>query len=722
MWITLFIIAALGVIVYEHLRLLKDYRRPACRMVTATRCAMLLAAALFLSPPYRTVRTPLHDRLKLAVAVDASASMNVKEGGASRREIAEKLLNSDRPQAYLSELGRTEYHLFSNAASPFQIEANRGYVIPELPGNTKLGDVLAEFLKKSRQGTPLSAVLLFTDGRNNDGSNPLDAAKQFAAAKIPVSVIGIGGGQEPPDVAVKSTSINLKVTRNQPFELTAEVSAKGKVPPNPITVELVSDGQTLERTTVTPTAESPVPVHFKSHLPSAGFHTFMFRIIPPPGDSRADNDADFVSVDVTEPPVFKTLYLAYGLDWEWRFLNIACSLNRQLALSAIIQTGKERFYAIENDGSPDGKRQERMDITAFPSSTDAYRDYDLIIANSELFLHLDEPQRTALRSFAEYKGGGLVIRGFSEGLPDDILELLPAKSFKRVVSRMPLKLHVLTDLVYRRDTAKALQPTQGLWLEAPATIDVITEPRRSTRDIIRLNSQDGAAVAAVHAYGAGRIAFIGISETWRWAMAGPPLNSAYSSLWNHLIVWLAETARPIIRIADNGSHVTAGESRSFEAEILGNDFRPAADAKVTARFIAPNGVVTTVPMLPSLDDVGRYAADFTPAKAGEYRMEVTAEVSSHAIRKEGAFLASTNSRELEDTSANVPLAQDIARITGGKFFTPESYLSDFANILVSPNVPVKESSRPAVPRWMLFAFFVLTSAFAWWARRRLGLK
>ena len=722
MWITLFIIAALGVIVYEHLRLLKDYRRPACRMVTATRGAMLLAAALFLSPPHRTVRTPLHDRLKLAVAVDASASMNVKEGGVSRRETAEKLLNSDRPQTYISELGRTDYHLFSDAVTPFPVDVAHGYVIPELPGNTKLGDVLAELLKQSRQGTPLSAVLLFTDGRNNDGFSPLETAKQFAAAKIPISVVGIGGGQEPPDVSVKSTSINVKVTRNQPFELTAEVSAKGKAPHNPITVELVSDGQTLERTQVSPTLESPMPVQFRTHLPSAGFHTFMFRIIPPPGDSRADNDADFVSVDVTEPPIFKILYLAYGMDWEWRFLNIACSLNRQLALSAIIQTGKERFFAIENDGSPDGKKQENTSITAFPSSTDAYRDYDLIIANSELFLHLDEPQRTALRSFAEYKGGGLVIRGFSEGLPEDILELLPAKSFKRIVSRTPLKLHVLTDLVYRHDTSKALQPTQGLWLEAPATVDEITEPRRSTRDVIRLNSQDGPAVAAVHAYGAGRIAFMGISDTWRWAMAGPPLNSAYSSLWNHLIMWLAETARPIIRIADNGSHVNSGESRSFEVEILGNDFRPAADAKVTARFTTPDGKTMTVPMLPSLDDVGRYAADFTPVRAGEYRMEVMAEVSSHTICKEGAFLASANSREMENTSADMPLAQDIARITGGKFFTPESYLSDFTNIPVSPNVPVKESSRPAVPRWMLFAFFVLTSAFAWWTRRRLGLK
>ncbi|MBP5641104.1 MAG: VWA domain-containing protein [Victivallales bacterium] len=722
MWIVLFILAALATIAIEFWGMLQNYRRQACYTVALTRIVMLLAALLFLKPPHRTIRTPQYDKLKIAAAADVSASMNVKNGNTSRRQQVEDLLNDAQVQSFLSRLGRMDYYQFSDTAIPLLPDTAKSYRLAEAPGNTRLGNVLADFLKQSHQGTPLSAVLLFTDGRSNDGMNPLDVAKQFAAEKIPISVIGVSGDENASDVRIKATSSNIKATRNQSFELTADVLRTGKGTPEPVTVELVSDGQVVARTSVLPDNTQPTSVHFNAQLPIAGFHTFMFRLIPPPGDSRVDNDIDFVSVDVTEPPIFRILYLSYGLDWEWRFFNLNCSQNRQLAVSAIIQTGKDRFYSLENDGSPEGKAKENNDVKAFPSTTDSYKDYDLIIANAELFLHLDEQQRKAIRSFAEYKGGGLVIRGYNDEIPQDIQELIPAKSIRRMTARTQLKLAVLTDLVYKRDTAKALQPPQGLWLPVPTEVDIIEEPRRSMRELIRINATNGKAVAAVHAYGAGRVAFIGLNETWRWALQGTPYDIAYMALWNHLVVWLAETARPIIRIADNGSHVTSGEPHSFEAEILGNDFRPAADAKVAARFIAPDGVATSVAMLPSLDDIGRYSAEFIPPKPGEYRLEVTTDSPSGTIQRQGAFLACLNSRETEDTSANLPLLQDIARITGGKFFLPEDYLDEFANIPLSSNVPMAESTHPILPPWFLFVIFVIAASGSWWTRRRLGMK
>ena len=101
-------------------------------------------------------------------------------------------------------------------------------------------------------------------------------------------------------------------------------------------------------------------------------------------DAVQDNDADFLSVQIEQPPVFKILYMANTLDWDWRFFSKLHEDVPSMQASALIRLGelptgespqpKPRFFT-ENVAS---------DITEFPENTDFYAPFDAVVADVDL--------------------------------------------------------------------------------------------------------------------------------------------------------------------------------------------------------------------------------------------------------------------------------------------------------------------------------------------------
>ena len=58
----------------------------------------------------------------------------------------------------------------------------------------QLGDALSEGLEDERNRESLGAVVVFSDGRNNEGAPVLEVAKEYRARGIPVNVVGVWKG------------------------------------------------------------------------------------------------------------------------------------------------------------------------------------------------------------------------------------------------------------------------------------------------------------------------------------------------------------------------------------------------------------------------------------------------------------------------------------------------------------------------------------------------
>ena len=150
-----------------------------------------------------------------------------------------------------------------------------------------------------------------------------------------------------------------------------------------------------------------------------------------------------------------------------------------------------------------------------------------------------------------------------------------------------------------------------------------------------------------------------------------------SILWQRLLRWL---------VGDTPGRVVAGSSVEtltddgrirLTASVRGPDYMPAADAKVEAHVIGPEGMAALLEMRPTGDVPGNYVVDWNAEKSGAYLAEVTAEgggttgtgaVSKDVSRDMVAFQRTDGVAENFHTEQNREMLEKLSTETGGKYW------------------------------------------------------
>ena len=306
-------------------------------LIMAARIVSCVVLAVIIANPSRTVRTPSTKDFKLVTLIDASKSMmTADEQGSSRLHKIATVVNETAVIDNLQNFAKNDTLLFADESTPAALP----FPVQPLPGNTNLGGALARVLQANALGLPVGAVLLLSDGRANTGDSPQNVAKQLAAADIPVTTVLVSEKSRPLDIAVSAVEQNLQVKRDEPFTVSAHVSANNN-DVLPVNVQLLQNAVVLQEMQLRlPPRADKLPVQFTVTSPNAGMQTYVVRIKPTAQDASSDNNADFITVHVEQPPVFKLLYLANTLDWDWRFLSKIHEDVPSVETSALILLGR----------------------------------------------------------------------------------------------------------------------------------------------------------------------------------------------------------------------------------------------------------------------------------------------------------------------------------------------------------------------------------------------
>ena len=160
--------------------------------------ALLLATALLgsaLAGPHLTARVPAKDG-SVVLCIDTSGSMTSGDVAPTRAEAAKSAART-----FINELpAGTKVGLVTFATAAVLVQAlttdhqaalDAVGRIPEPNGATAIGDALA-LAAQQLPNTGHRAVVLITDGVNNNGVDPLEEAKFLAGKHVPVYTIGIG--------------------------------------------------------------------------------------------------------------------------------------------------------------------------------------------------------------------------------------------------------------------------------------------------------------------------------------------------------------------------------------------------------------------------------------------------------------------------------------------------------------------------------------------------
>ena len=154
-----------------------------------------LALALAFSGARVSARVPSPDGA-VVICVDTSGSMASSDITPTREAAARsavRMFVSTAPPGV--RIGIVSFSTGANVISP--LSSDRQELdeaierIPEANGATAIGDAL-ETANQLLPNKGHRVVVLLTDGVNNRGSDPLDAAKTLASRGIPIDAVGIG--------------------------------------------------------------------------------------------------------------------------------------------------------------------------------------------------------------------------------------------------------------------------------------------------------------------------------------------------------------------------------------------------------------------------------------------------------------------------------------------------------------------------------------------------
>jgi len=703
---------AIAVLTYRRMR--RVIRPAYLAGLALLRIAAATLVLVCLIQPYRDRSEPDTAVFRVAVLGDCSGSMTTRDcrDHTARLDVVRLALDAGSDDSFLSRLGERygcDTLLFTDRRHRFA-----GSAFSVFPGRTAIGDVLDAGLEESHAAA-VGAVVLLSDGHSNSGMPVLEAAKRYKRLGIPVTCIGVGEARAPGDLRVTGPGEPLRGTKGEPTTVSAMIGSTLPAETE-ITVELREGDLLIDSRQMTmpagPVSEAAV---FSVTPATAGIHTYRVRIVSETPDDVPDNDVDYVAVEVRDPDVFRVLYMAAHLNWNYKFLKLMTDRNEQINLSAVIRTG-EKVFARYGDAFSEDDAEE-----SFPQDAATVNAFDAIVLDSRVSEHLTEEGSDIIRRFVEDRGGGVLWLGPVAHLGDTPRKMLPVAAVEERKFMARKYLDADAEFLFPEERAAVLVSPPGPYLPDDMPAFITDTLKRGARAGLVMQGSDVPVLSAQH-YGSGRTAFLGTESTWRWHLSSATDRDRHTVFWANLLVWLSSTAKPRLDVPFDGAKLSVNDPVNLTCSVLGSDFRPAMNATVTAMLTSPGGERSERAFAASPDLPGGYTDVFTPNQAGEYSVSLHAEFpDGSSVQRDVFFLAAHSGVEAQDTTYREDVLRDLARITGGQFYH-YTEIGRVNDVPLSPAVPTRTTRRYWTESWTLIALLLAAFGAEWFLRRRIGLK
>ncbi len=690
-------------------------------------CAIAVAMLGLLRPALKRERL-LKEQGALAILVDASSSMTIRDmpEGLSRAEALNRALASCAvPYRVLGQktvLREFRFGKDIKSLSKPLIEAFDE--IEPIESSTAIGTALEKVLR-SGGSPPISAILLFSDGISNCGSDPFEVAVDLADARIPVFSLGIGSEDSTrwKDASVLDIFASRRISEGDTLRVRTVLALSG-YEGDEVPVNLLFDGERVARKTVpVERFEQLARVEF-DYIPKAPGYRKVGVEVPLMADEviTTNNSAStFTEVRFTSIPV---LYIEGALRWEYKFLKRALAPTREITLD-------DRLIVMPSRSGP----------MPLPKSVEDWKAYRVVILGDLQRDALTQEQMKHLRQAVEEGTGLAIIGGLQNFGPGgfvgtpiaDLLPVVPAPAEPEIqkplrFSPVPGASHPLLSV------PEQISRGENIWQKLPLLDGavsvkeakpgafVLATGTRPTR-IYRGPGPD-PPLLLVERYGRGRTLVLLADSTWRWAMGEEASRKFHRWFWHEVIYWLAAEESPAglsVRIVLDRLRLPLGEELPVSIEARDSGGSPLRNAEVRLSAVGPAGNAV---MLPVTFRSNSYVCTYRPEGPGDYTLKATLlEDGKEVTSSSASFHIFEEDLETRRLSADFFTLREIATRTGGTFTKLEglqellSKLSRFEGRR-EITIPVRTEVWNS---WFAAFLFLLLLAAEWFWRRRLGL-
>ena len=686
----------------------------------------LIALVLFLLwHPALSIATLRPQQNVVAVLVDDSRSMSIKDtGGNTREATAQNILNS----GMLKTLGeRFQVRLYKFGKEPERIQKT-DQLAASAPA-TRIGDTLERVLAEA-SSLPLGAIVLLSDGADNAGGIDLQTIAAIRRQRIPVHTVGFGRETPEKDIEVSDAVVPARALPGS--KLTAQVTLQNYgMSGNKVKLYVKDGGKVLASQDVVFKADGQQQtetVVFSSG--EAGPKTLEIGVDPVGGEENAQNNhvTRLVNVEARKPRI---LYIEGEPRWEYKFIRRAVEDYPDIGieLPSMVRTTQNK---ILRQGIKDEKELE----DGFPGKPEDLFTYQGLIIGTVEASYFTPAQQTAIHDFVDRRGGGLLFLGGRASLNDGgyasspLADLIPAKmpetkpSFHRDFTGEQLTMAGAQSVLCRLDEnpAKNLE----LWKKMPqmANYQDVGEPKPGATVLMESTPAGRRAepLLVTENYGRGRTVLFATGGSWRWKMWQDHTDKTHAMFWQQMFRHLvADTPGQVV--ATTPKQVLADDTKvPIRVEVRDKQYKPVANAKVQARFIAPDGTSATMELNPLPLEEGIYGGEWTAEKPGSYVAEILAGRDQEELGRDMlTFRREDGVAENFHTGQNRELLQKLSEQTGGRYFKPEEASKLSSEISYSEAGITTRETRDL---WDMPALFLLAlgiRASEWLLRRKWGV-
>ncbi len=690
----------------------------------------LRTAALFflfwlLLQPERRITEEETELPALAVAVDASVSMNEKLGDnpRSRAENAKRFLES-------SEFDRqaSDYRLFMFELhhQPRQTELSTDNLQFDQPG-TDLYNGVHEITERLRHEN-LAAIVLLTDGL--DDSEQGTSGRNFA---LPLLIPELEKEfdpekeERPEDIYLARVNHPEKATAGWRTEIEAMIHRRGREQTE-LEAVLFRNGDEWERQNIT-FAENEVfqRVTFSVTPERTGRMRLTVDLELPEGVESRRSHQELV-LDVQESRK-KILYLEGIPRWEFRFLRRALQAEDKFELTALVRGTDGRYIAF------DQREEGYVSIEISQLLKEGLNEYGMVILGNLDKSSLPDSMGEKLMEFVGEEGGGLLFLGGSNAYGTG--GLLAIEELAAMAPATPEEGASLDEGRFQAEFAAAgrthpvLRGFPGL-IRTPHLLSLWRPMRPHPMATVLLETPAGEPAAATRRYGGGRVGAFYSDSFWRWQLAGDPLEeeekSLYAALISRLTDWLMpgegetpETDMPRLTTAkaeyDIGEEITVG-ALGFQPPEGNGDFAaavtgPAEEISVPLALAEIGGDVGLSRRLTG------WRGRFTPEKEGLH--EIRALCPAGGGEAETVVFV----RDPAAETVGLPIArrklQRWAENSGGMFAAVDNWEKLWNGLEYVPRQRETVHEYTLWHSWTWLLLIIALLSIEWWLRRRSGL-
>jgi hypothetical protein len=731
------------------------------RFLLGLRLGSLAVLAWILLEPVYSRYEEREIRREVVILIDSSASMNLVDDGqsATRSELAQQalersgLLDGLEGKIAVREVRAARRALLSDADA--------------IEGWDQATDIAGALDEVMEQVPPdqLAGVVLVSDGRHNRPGSIEDAARRYGILDAPIAVIASGSEIPPKDAAIVSVKAPDSVYLGDRVRMAAKLKFDGYRGKR-AKVTLFSGEEELEsREVAIPQDHHREEVRFR-HVPDEGGIGEYRIVVSGLEDERFDNNNDWSFKTVVTDARTNVLIIEGTPRWEFRYLrNLFYGRDQSVHLQSVLLepdriVGQQEAKIPASASRPFGDSK----ATALPASEEEWRKFDVIIVGDLEVNALSDEQWEILRLCVTDRAALLVLIAGPRSMPHAFLSeaasrLIPVnyaasrrtyfggkEKFNFALTNVG-KSHPITAQVEGRVR------NEQVWAEFPelrwrhpitgikdgAEVLLYAENSNKKKPVIRSGDRLNAALAEIsnrrareaenallvtRQTGNGKVAMLLTDRTWR--LREGVGDVFHHRFWGQLVRWGAgpnlRSGTKTARLGTDQLTYTGDDPVSIMARLREKNLAPIRDEELVAEIFREGEKVGTVPLNYRDGSNGIHQAKAGPYREpGNYEIRLSGSELNEELATNFRVVGSLSATELAETTLNLPLLENIARLSGGRIL--EDGDDNLASLFLSGGETREELRETTLwDRWPLMLLLVILLTTEWVLRRRSGLS